>query len=112
MATSSYDSAYRIGATTYAIPAGITVGTGYVPQVEYRMDAQVNWVSGGTLLIIGTDIGVTLAAATLAVSDFYVVPSVTGVNISGPAPFYLAAQGTTSVVSLLFRYSQGASLGV
>lgn len=111
MATSSYDSIHRVGVTTFSLAAGITTASAYIPPTAYLISTRISYVTGGTLLLIGTDVGVTLASATLAVSDVYQVPT-TSIIIEGPAPFYLAAAGVTTTVSLLFNYSQGASLGL
>ena len=111
MATSSYDSCFRVGATTFSLAAGITTASAYIPPTQYLIGSVVSYVSGGTLLLIGTDVGVTLASATLAVSDVYQVPT-GGISINGPASYYLAAGGATTTVSILFCYNQGASLGL
>lgn len=111
MATSSYDSIHRVGATTFSLAAGITTSSAYIPPTAYLISTRISYVSGGTLLLIGTDTGVTLASATLAASDIYQVPTTT-IVLEGPAPFYLAAGGATTTVSLLFNFSQGASLGL
>lgn len=111
MATSSYDSIHRVGATTFSMAAGITLSNVYFPQQAYLMSTRISYVAGGTLLMTGTDIGVTISAATLSVAKFYQLPA-TSIILEGPAPFYLAAGGATTTVSCLFQYSQGCSLGL
>lgn len=107
MATSSYDSVYALGATQATIVIGQT-NAAYFGVQQYLLGADIKYVSGGTLALIGVHNGFTLAAATLAAAPLYYVPT-TGLEIKGPAPFYLAALSATCVAQVLFKYTQGAS---
>lgn len=111
MATSSYDSSWRLGCTTFAIPVGASNNAVYFGNEAGVVTTRIMWVSGGTLQIIGADEGATYAGATLA-SLSYFQAGTSVLNLDGPANFYLAAFGTTVVCSVMRQYSQGISLGI
>lgn len=69
--------------------------------------------SGATIQILPTAIsGVTIGGATAVGTAIVGYPFTTTDIISwvGPASFYLACTGATSVVKCLFEYSAGATL--
>lgn len=110
MSTSSYDSAFRIGCTTIALPVGLTNNAVYFGLESHLQRTTIEYVgSGGTLVVLGVNYGMTLAAATLAVTGYYQVDPVSPMVINGPACFYVGALGATAVVSIQRDYSQGAS---
>lgn len=109
MATSSYDSVFRIGCTTIAIPVGLTSNAVYFGVEPYLMSSSIEYNSGGTLVVMGVNYGQTLAAASLAVTPFHYVDPTNAISINGPACFYVASLSATCVVSIQRNYSQGAS---
>jgi len=108
MATSSYDSSYRVGATTFAIAPGLTLAA-YFGVRSHLICSHIQWISGGTLVVLGTNYGQTMAAATLATAGYHIVNNASAMEIRGPACFYVGSLGTTSVVSIQQCHSQGAS---
>lgn len=110
MATSSFDSAFRIGCTTIALPVGLTNNAVYFGVEANLQSSVIEYVgAGGTLVVLGCNYGATVAAATLAVVGFYRVDPTSPMVIPGPACFYVGALGATAVVSVQRNYSQGAS---
>jgi len=109
MATSSYDSAYRIGATTFAVPVGVTSNAKYFGVENNLLCSEIQFVSGGTLIAIPVNLGATYAGATLASLGYHHINNANAMEINGPASFYVAALGGTCVVSIQRCYSQGAS---
>lgn len=110
MATSSYDSAYVVGATTIAVPPGATLAVQITP-VQYLISSTVRiHVAGGTLSIVGCNYGSSLAAASLVAQADLPLGASQIVTIPGPASYYLKAIGATTTASVQFLYSQGASL--
>lgn len=108
MATSSFDSAFRVGATQIALVPGVTNAV-YMQTQQYLLSSEFLWVSGGTAAIIGTNIGVTLSAASINTSPQCYIPTDTVFRVNGPAEYYLGAYAATTVVQVFWQYSQGAS---
>jgi len=103
-------AAYVVGQSTFAIRPGVTLAA-YVGQEPARIHSHIRYVTGGSLLVIGTkQAGVTLAGASLVASSYYLVNSLTELDVEGPFSYYLAAVGATVTVSCLWEYSEGASL--
>ena len=109
MATSSFDSVFRIGCTTFAIPVGLTNNAKYFGVEAYKMCSHIQYVSGGTLVVLGVNYGETLAAATLAVTGYHYIDGNDSMEIRGPACYYIGALGATTVATIQTCYSQGAS---
>lgn len=110
MATSSFDSAFRIGCTTFALPVGLTNNARYFGAEAYLQSTVIEYVgAGGTLVVLGCNYGATLAAATLAAVGYFQIDPTTPLIIPGPACFYVGALGATAVCSVQRNYSQGAS---
>jgi hypothetical protein len=69
--------------------------------------------SGATIQVLPTGMsGLSIAGATAVGASISGWPISTSLGFSweGPAAFYLACTGATSVVTCLFRYSAGATL--
>jgi len=110
MATSSFDSVFRFGCTTIAIPVGVTTNAVYFGLEPNLVRSTIEYVgAGGSLIAIGVNYGATLAGATLASAGYYQVDPVSPFVIEGPACFYLAALGATAVASVRRDFNQGAS---
>ena len=110
MATSSFDSAFRIGCTTIALPVGVTNNAVYFGIEPNLIRTTIEYVgAGGTLIAIGVNYGATLAGASLAATGYYQIDPTSPMVINGPACFYLSALGATAVASVQRDYNQGAS---
>jgi len=109
MATSSFDSVFRIGCTTFALPVGLTNNAVYFGVESHVVSTHLNWISGGTLVVIGCNYGTTVAAASLAAVGYQTLNNTSQFQIDGPACFYVGALAATCVVSIQRNYSQGAS---
>lgn len=96
-----YTDSFGLGATQIAVPAGISLNVQVIPPRACN-GWFFKWVSGGTLAIVNGN-GITTAAG-------YIVGTTEVVQASGPAVFWLAASGSTSVLSFVASYSSGYSL--
>ncbi len=102
MAGSSNQFVYQLGVTLLAIPALSVV---QVIPPRTCIGSMFGYVSGGSLSIMngagssGGLGGIMLGATTAAM-----------INVDGPATFFLAATGATSVAGIVFKYSSGFSL--
>ncbi len=107
MATTSYDSIFGLGTTQIMIPPGATLGV-LVEAVAGQNSIILKYLSGGTLYVMGVAAGATLSAADLAgATGHYLVGTSEILNIDGPARFYLASLGATTVVCAMRGKSQG-----
>lgn len=95
------------------VPVGVTAAV-YVGAAAGQRDVQIRNVSGGgTLSILASNAGSTYAGGTLlalsATFAYFVAASGTEsvVNVRGPASFYLAATGATTVVTILRGMGSG-----
>lgn len=103
----------------YHITAGITNTTAnvYLPAVVSEKNVRIEYVAGGSLLVFGVTVGMTLAAATLVAYfnslSFIQVAQANPVEFNGPASFYLAANGATCIaqISQGYGYNGGLTAG-
>lgn len=106
------DQVFGVTTGQFTIPVGVTVATlidaGSVPGCQ---SVYLEYFSGGTLQLLGVNNGATLTAAQLVAAGVtlsgYVMPTGRGVSIDGPARFYLAATGATTIVNFIFGRSMG-----
>lgn len=92
---------HQVGATVMAI--GLS-GALEVAPARGTAGWQVQVLSGGS-----SGVAFMQAAGAVTCSQGFLIGS-QSISIDGPARFYLAAQGTTALVSLLVKYSAGYSL--
>jgi hypothetical protein len=111
MSTSSYDSAQGLGAVTQQIPEGVTNAVFFSHfKTKFLQNALVNYIGGASLLLIpagpgGATLSETELDGAFGASMYYLFGSAQGLAIPGPASFYLAAEGGTADVSVLFSKS-------
>lgn len=96
---SANDRIYQLGVTLLAIPTG---GCSYIV-IPPRGTAAVSfkYASGGTLSVVNA-LGMTSAQG-------WIVSTSESQSINGPAVFFLAAGGSTSVAAIEWGYSAGFS---
>jgi len=104
----SDDLAQYLKTQTVSVVTGVTNAV-YVAPLTGQLDTRIAYVSGGSMLMFGATGGMTLAAATLVAyfnsGSYYMAPGTNMLTIMGPAGFYLAATGATSVVTIVQGYS-------
>lgn len=108
MATSSYDSIFGLTAGFFAVPVGLTnaiLVDG--SQVKACNSTQLKFSSGGTCLVVGVPGGATLTQAQLASASGYLLSANEVLSLAGPARFYLANTGATSIVYFIQGMSEG-----
>lgn len=98
----SIENTYVLGSTALVI--GLSGAVQVLPQ-----PAQRGWIlnvtSGGS-----SGIAFMNAAGQVTCSQGMLLPTTVPVTITGPASFFLAAQGSTAIVGLSILGSQGYSL--
>lgn len=101
---SSQLRAYGMGATNVVI--GLSAVVKITPP-QKAVDFTIHRVTGGGSLFIQNadteDVASGVDVSTLGSLDSY--------NVGGPASFYLSAAGATMTVSLIYKFSAGASIG-
>lgn len=88
----------------YTLVAGAT-NAQLIGSSGFVANRVVAHVSGGTLIIIGVTAGTTMSAAQLAAAftanQFYIVKAAERLEFLGPAPFYIAGIGATTVAQVM-----------
>lgn len=96
---SSAQFTYLLGSTLLAVPTGAAI---QVLAPAGCNGVYFGWQSGGTLAVapgIGASTG-----------NSFVLSTTERINLDGPASFFLASNGSTSVAGIVFKYSSGFSL--
>ena len=124
MAITSMDSVWSIGATRVQVAIGMTAATYLQPEAG-QLGWRLKYISGGTCTILGCAIGSSIlglgfgttqtqsALAGMSGSGYLLGGPLgnTGVienfDIPGPASFYLASAGATSIVAVMVFKGQG-----
>lgn len=110
MAVSSYDSVFELSPQQYNVGPGATLAL-YFPQASSASATTIKYITGGSMLLYGTQVGVTLSAAQLvakfATLSFYMMGSGEVRSIEGNPPLYIGAQGAT----VTFVYELGKTQG-
>ena len=87
-----------------AIPVGITAAI-LITQESNQISLTMKYLSGGSLVMLGVTMGVTLGGSSLLSSFsnmlYYPVSQNEVLNIDGPARFYLASLGSTVSIGML-----------
>ncbi len=105
MAGSSQQFQYGFGATQVNVGIGGAANVRITPPL-YANGMFLKYGSGGSLAIVSNGLsGSPGASGSLG----YVLGTTEVMNIDGPACFFLAAVGTTSVAQIAFKYSSGMS---
>ena len=91
---------------TISTSAGATMAT-FVDQNRGEVNKWVQYVSGGTALLLSSVGGITCPGATLVTlaSTPYTMATTGLIDLKGPAKFYFAAGGTTSTISVIRGYN-------
>ncbi len=105
MAGSSQQFIYALGATQVTIPAGGGDANVLVSPPAYCNYVRLAYQSGGSLSIVSNG----LSGSPGASGALGFVLSTTEIPIDGPARFYLAATGSTSVAKIVWGFSSGFS---
>ena len=103
---------YGLFPSTLTIPLGITLPV-LMEAKQLQTSGALEYLSGGTLWILGITYGQTLAADAAATvfaggTFIYNVQSGRAINIDGAPRFYLAATGATVVCQLLRGLGPGS----
>lgn len=104
MASFDYNSITSVGVTQVSIPVGATNSV-LVEPVAGQVSVLIKQISGSSLSIFGAPYGTTATAAQMVTLGALALP-ISGLTsdllqLSGPARFYLQAQGNTAVVAAL-----------
>ncbi|MES1986993.1 MAG: hypothetical protein V4440_03010 [Pseudomonadota bacterium] len=98
MAGSSNQYGYQIGQTL--VPVGLSAPIQVIPP-RTAIAMVLSWGSGGTLLLVNS-LGASAGnGSALSTTERLV--------FDGPATFFLAASGTTSIANVWFKFSSGYS---
>lgn len=93
----------------------IAVGLSAIIKISPYSNAimtQLKYISGGSCEVVNVPVALTGSSAAGWGAGF-LMPSNDAsmfVPINGPATFYLAASGSTSIIGMLTSYSSGASI--
>lgn len=117
MAGSGQNDIQNLWPQLYTIPVGVTAAQLIMP-LPWCVGQIVQYVSGGTCLIIGMSTGMTqmtgaqlLAAYNSSTGPAYsYLPSSTPLCYDGAARFYLAALSATCVVQILSGLDSGGGV--
>lgn len=102
MSSSSRSDVCQICPETIAIATGVTAA---ILPMPYQLGVILKYVSGGSLLFIGSTaamtVGTVVYGSTYAINKTYVVGTSEVLNISATDTFYLQGSGSTTVCSIL-----------
>lgn len=107
MSTSSSDSVFSLGTTLIQLTPGGSFPV-FFQSVAGQNGWHIKYQSGGTLFLIGSQLGTTISsAALLGATGHYMFGVNEALDIGGPCNFYLVALGATTLVNALRTFSSG-----
>jgi len=107
MSTSSYDSVFGLRTERLTVPVGATLAL-FVEGIDDQNSLTMQYLSGGTLEIIGATYNTGTFQTTLPVTSLatlsgtgYLVPTSIAITFDGAPRFYLSATSATTIVQII-----------
>lgn len=109
---SRQDEVYYLGATQIAMgPLGASLFPTLVKPPEGCVGGLVQRISGNTLEILPSYLAnKTISGATAGGLGFILGGSLAAYAFEGPAAFYLAATGATTIAGIMWKFSAGSTM--